>query len=96
MPLDSPDYLYIVPKDSALGQRLAALTDVGLRTLCDEFDRRFRVKVEITPVEEDDEPTVHNGAWVDFSRYEIAFFVQRLRQIREFEDLAFAIGTAQE
>lgn len=95
MSLDSPDYLFFVPKDSTLGERLATLTEAGLRALCDEFDRRFRVKVEITSADEDDEPTVHNGAWVDFARYEIAFFVRRLRQIREFEELAFAIGTAQ-
>lgn len=86
----TPDYRWIVPKESPLGRRLGTFTAFGLQMLRSDFERRFAVEVQI---DEPDEPTVHDGVWLDFPRYEISFDVQRLTQIHAFEQLAFDTGT---
>jgi hypothetical protein len=86
----TPDFVWIVPKESRLGRRLGTFTPFGLKMLRSGFELCFEVEVQIN---EPDEPTVHNGVWLDFPRYEISFDVQRLAQIHAFEQLAFDIGT---
>jgi hypothetical protein len=85
-----PNFISVVPKDTSLGRRLAAFTPLDLHLLRKDFERRFKVRIVI---DDPEEPTVHFGAWFDFPRYEIAFNVQWLTQIREFEQLAFDTGT---
>lgn len=84
-------FVSIIPTDSVVGRRLAKFTPFGLQTLSADFKRRFAVEVEINTC--DDDPGVHGSLWLDFPRYEVTFRVQRLAQLRAFEQLAFETGT---
>ncbi len=86
--IGSPDYVWLVPKDSPLGRRLALFTPLGLRTLEEEFAKQFVVTLSITA---SDEPDVRHGIYVEFPRYEIAFdaHVLLLGHFAAFERLVF-------
>ena len=90
--IGSPDYVWLVPKDSPLGRRLSLFTPFGLRVLEREFAKKFVVTLSITA---SDEPDVRHGIYVEFPRYEIAFdaHVLLLGHFAAFEQLAFHTGT---
>lgn len=70
---------------------MALFTPLGLRTLQEEFAKKFVVTLSITA---SDEPDVRHGIYVEFPRYEIAFdaHVLLLGHFAAFERLAFHTG----
>jgi hypothetical protein len=88
----APDYVWIVPKDSELGRRLASFTPLGLQLLCREFENLFVLKLQITQT---DEPSVRNGVFLDVPRFELAFDAHLLlvEHFRAFHQIAFTLGS---
>jgi hypothetical protein len=86
------DYVWIVPKESALGRRLASFTPLGLRVLQREFEKRFVLELTI---DETDEANVRNGVYLDFPRYELSFdaHILLLGHFNTLEQLAFQLGS---
>jgi hypothetical protein len=87
-----PDYVWIVPKDSDLGRRLALFTPMGLQVLRREFEKRFVISIQIA---EKDAPNVTNGVYVEFARYEISFDAHILLfgHFSALQYLAFHLGS---
>jgi hypothetical protein len=88
----TPDYLWIVPKDSELGRRLATFTPFGLRLLRKEFETRFILELQIT---ETDDPGVRNGVYLAFPRFELSFtaHVLLVGHFNALQQLAFDLGS---
>lgn len=88
----TPDYIWIVPKQSQLGRRLASFTPFGLQILCREFESLFVLKLQIT---ETAEPSVRNGVFLDVPRFELSFdaHVLLVEHFRALRQMAFTIGT---
>jgi len=88
----TPDYVWIVPKESSLGRRLASFTPLGLRLLCREFENLFVLKLQVT---ETAEPSVRNGVFLDVPRFELAFdaHVLLVEHFQAFQQVAFNFGS---